>query len=67
MKLAECFEVTLDYLASEEDKPNLVQDSSMLDRIRAINDLSPDEREKLLYVIDGLLRDARARRTYATA
>jgi hypothetical protein len=39
----------------------------MLDRIRAINELSSDEREKLLYVVDGLLRDARARRTYAAA
>jgi transcriptional regulator with XRE-family HTH domain len=67
MKLADCFKVTLDYLASEQDQPNLVQDSSMLSRIRAINDLSPDERERLLYVIDGLLRDARARHTYAAA
>lgn len=67
MKLAECFGVTLDYLVSEEDRPNLLQDSSMLDRIRAINDLSQEEREKLLYVVDGLLRDARARRAYAAA
>lgn len=39
----------------------------MLDRIRAINELTQDEREKLLYVVDGLLRDARARRAYAAA
>ena len=66
-KLAEAFGVTVDYLVSPEGAANVVQDSSMLDRIRAINELSQDEREKLLYVVDGLLRDARARRAYATA
>jgi len=66
-KLAEAFAVTLDYLVSQQDQPHLVQDSSMLERIRAIGELAPDERERLLYVVDGLLRDARARRAYATA
>jgi len=65
-KLAQAFEVTLDYLVSPNEQPNLVQDSSMMERIRAINDLSRDERERLLYVVDGVLRDARARRTYAS-
>lgn len=66
-KLAEAFSVTVDYLVSPASSANVVQDSSMLERIRAINELSQDEREKLLYVVDGLLRDARARRAYATA
>ncbi len=66
-KLAEAFGVTVDYLVSQEGPANFVQDSSMLERIRAINELSQDDREKLLYVVDGLLRDARARRTYAAA
>jgi hypothetical protein len=35
--------------------------------VRAIGELSPDERDKLLCVVDGLLRDARARRAYAAA
>lgn len=66
-KLAEAFGVTVDYLVSQEGQANLVQDSSMVERIRAINELAQDDREKLLYVVDGLLRDARARRAYATA
>jgi transcriptional regulator with XRE-family HTH domain len=66
-KLAQAFGVTLDYLVSPEDQPNLVQDRSMLERIRAISNLPPDDRDKLLYVVDGLLRDARARQTYAAA
>lgn len=66
-KLAAAFGVTVDYLVSQEDQPNLVQDSSMVERLRAINELAQDEREKLLYVVDGLLRDARVRRAYAAA
>lgn len=66
-KLAEAFGVTLDSLVSQQAQSALVQDTSMIERIRAIGELSPDERDKLLYVVDGLLRDARARRAYATA
>jgi transcriptional regulator with XRE-family HTH domain len=66
MKLAEAFNVTLDYLVSEHDRPNILQDASMLERIKAINELSPEDRDRLLYVVDGLLRDAKARKTYAS-
>ncbi|MCE2946720.1 MAG: helix-turn-helix domain-containing protein [bacterium] len=66
-KLAEAFGVTLDSLVSQQEQSALVQDTSMIERIRAIGELSPEERDRLLYVVDGLLRDARARRTYAAA
>jgi hypothetical protein len=64
---AEAFGVTLDSLVSQQEQSALVQDTSMIERIRAIGELSPDERDKRLYVVDGLLRDARARRAYGTA
>lgn len=63
----EAFGVTLDSLVSQQEQSALVQDTTMIERIRAIGELSPDERDKLLYVVDGLLRDARARRAYAAA
>lgn len=66
MKLAQVFDVTLDYLVSDEDKPNMVQDAAMLERVKAIEHLPPEDREKLLYVVDGLLRDAKARKTYSS-
>ena len=66
-KLAEAFGVTLDSLVSQQEQSALVQDTTMIERIRAIGELSQDERGKLLYVVDGLLRDARARRAYASA
>ena len=59
--------VTLDSLVSQQEQSAFLQDTSMIERIRAIGELSPNECDKLLYVVDGLLRDARARRAYAAA
>ena len=66
MKLAEVFDVTLDYLVSAEAQPNIVQDAAMLARVKAIEHLPQEDREKVLYVVDSLLRDAKARKTYST-
>lgn len=66
-KLAEALGATLDSLVSQREQSAFVQDRSMLERVRAIGELLPDGRDKLLYVSDGPLRDARARRAYAAA
>lgn len=66
-KFAEAFGVTLDYLVAEGAQPAALQDARMLQRLKAIESLSAEERERLLYVVDGLLRDAQARRAYNPA
>lgn len=63
-KLAQAFGVTLDYLVAEQDRPNVLQDTAMLERWQAIEALKPEDRERILYVIDGLIRDAQARKAY---
>ena len=63
-KLAEIFGVTVDYLVSDKEMPNILQDQTMLERWRTIDGLSPPERERILSVVDSLVRDARARHTY---
>ena len=67
MKLAQVFGVTLDYLVSQEAQPAMVQEASMLARVKAIEQLPAPERQTLLTVVDSLLRDASARKTYSTA
>lgn len=44
-KLAEAFGVTLNSLVSQHEQSASVQDSSMLERVRAIGELSPDGRD----------------------
>ena len=63
-KLADAFGVTLDYLVGEDGRPNVLQDLVMLDRVQAINELAQDDRDRVLYVVDGLIRDARTRQAY---
>lgn len=63
-RLAEAFDVTLDYLVSDEERPNALQDTAMLERWQAIEGLKLEDRERILYVIDGLIRDAKARKAY---
>lgn len=64
-RLAEVFDVTLDHLTSEKDMPQALKDPSMIERWRSLDDLPTDDRDKILYVVDGLIRDARARLAYS--
>ncbi len=63
-KLANAFGVTVDSLINERDLPEILSDQEMLQRWKALADLDEEDREKILYLIDGLIRDGRARRAY---
>ena len=63
-RLAEVFGVTLDYLVDDREMPNILQDRAMLARWREIDALEAPERERILSVVDSLVRDAKARQAY---
>lgn len=63
-RLAETFDVTLDFLTSDKDMPEAFKDPEMIERWRSLDDLPTGDRDKILYVVDGLIRDARARQAY---
>jgi len=63
-KLAEVFQVTLDYLVSEHDLPEILKDQEMLDRWRNLGELSSEDKERILSVVDSFLRDAKTRKAY---
>ncbi len=63
-KLADTFGVTLDFLVDDKDVPNILHDQTMLARWQAIDALEPLERERILSVVDSLVRDAKARQAY---
>lgn len=64
-KLADVFGVTVDSLVSEREIPGLLQDQKMVERWRSLDQLPDDERDRILFVVDGLIRDAQARRAYS--
>jgi len=63
-KLADAFNVTLDYLVGDKDVPNILQDQTMLRRWQEIDTLESSEQTRILSVMDSLVRDAKARQTY---
>ncbi len=63
-KLADAFGVTLDFLVGDQDVPNILHDRTMLARWKEIDALEPPERDRILSVMDSLVRDAKARQAY---
>lgn len=63
-KLADAFGVTLDFLVGDKDVPNILHDQTMLVRWQEIDALEPSERDRILSVVDSLVRDAKARQAY---
>ena len=63
-KLADALGVTLDYLVADKDSPNTLQDKALLARWQELESLPRDEQERILFVIDSLVRDAKARQAY---
>ena len=65
-KLAQAFGVTMDHLYHDNGVPQALHDKPMIDRWAALQQLPQGEREKILSVLDALMRDANARRAYGS-
>ena len=63
IKMAEALDVSIDYLVGRED----VQiDKAVLEQLNTIQRLPEDERERILFTLEALLRDAKTRAAYAS-
>jgi transcriptional regulator with XRE-family HTH domain len=63
-KIADALGVTLDYLTDPDASAVAIQDQETLDRLHGIQRLPSEERQRIIDVIDALMRDANARATY---
>lgn len=64
-KLADAFGITMDYLVDDMGKMAEIKDHAMLERMIEIERLDQEEKKTIVHVIDSLLRDVKARKTYA--
>jgi len=62
-KLAAALDVSLDYLVGNGDLQ--VFDKNLLRRIEDLSSLPDNDRKGILFALDGLLRDAKARLAYS--
>lgn len=65
--LARAFDVTLDFLVAGEGLPEALLDRDMVKRWEGLQDLPEEERCRILFVVDALVRDARTREAYSRA
>jgi len=61
-KLADIFKVSLDYLVGKTD---LLVDDTISKRIMTIQKLPDNDREHILFTLDAMIRDAKARLAYS--
>lgn len=61
LKLAEALKVSLDYLVGKED---LQMDFSIMSKVQTIQKLPEQDREHILFTLDAMIRDAKARAAY---
>lgn len=64
-KLADAFTVTVDHLVSESQLPDALMSREMVQRWEALDQINNEDKERILFVVDGLIRDARTRKAYA--
>lgn len=62
-KLAEAFDVMLDYLVGENELATL-RDEAMMERWQTLEMQPSIDRERILFVLDSLMRDAKIRQVY---
>ncbi len=65
-KLADTFDVTLDFLVDDSGKTAEIKDKAMLQRIMDIQALDTEDQKTIVHVLDSLLRDAKAKKAYAS-
>lgn len=64
-KIAGLLDTTLAYLMGIDDSAPTVRDNAMAKRLDDLMMLPDSEREHVLFMLDAVLRDAKARKTYA--
>ena len=62
--MADALGVTVDYLIGGAN--GFLADKKMVDRLEKIDHLSGEDKERVLYFIDMVIRDAKARQAYAS-
>ena len=61
--IADLLSVSLDYLVGAIDQE---LDKNIVEQVRSIQKLPDDERERILFTLDALVRDAKSRFAYAS-
>jgi len=63
-KMAEVLGAAVDDLVGEEEVPTLLSQSDMGERRATLDSLPADDRDRILYVVGSLIREAKTRHAF---
>ena len=66
-RIAEHLDASLAYLLGGGGEEELLGDRDLVRRLRAVQAFDPDERERVYFTLDAVIREIQNRRTYANA
>ena len=64
-KIANLLNTTVGYLLGETEDDALFKNPEMLKRLKELNDLPEADKDHILYTLDGLLQNVRAKKAFA--
>lgn len=64
-KIATILDTTVGYLLGETEDDQLFKDPGMLQRLKELSQLPNTDKEHILYTLDGLLQNVRAKKAFA--
>lgn len=64
-KIASILNTTVGYLLGETEDDQLFKDPDMLQRLKELSQLPKNDKEHILYALDGLLQNVRTKKAFA--
>ena len=65
-KIATILSTTVGYLLGETEDDQLFKDPAMLQRLKDLNSLPEQEKDYIIYTLDGLLQNVKAKKAFAS-
>ncbi len=65
LRLADTLGVSIAYLLGDADGGELLSDRELVRRLRAVAAFEPDERERVYFTLDAVIREIQNRKAYA--
>ncbi len=66
LRLADTLGVSIAYLLGDADGGELLSDRELVRRLRAVAAFEPDERERVYFTLDAVIREIQNRKAYAS-
>lgn len=65
VKLANLLQTSVGYLLGESENDNLLKDPEMIKRLNQITEFNDQEREKIFFTLDAVIREIKNRKLYS--